>query len=292
MSSNGQLTDAELSPIAGGGQLANGPAAGWNAMAAHILKAEGVRIAVTGSMSAYRTYAQQVYFWNLYLSGQGNLAARPGTSNHGWGINVDVPAYVRALIDKYGAQFGWSKSWSDAPSEWWHITYQSGHYSGPDPGPDYVAGPTFDVLRRGDQGDRVLDLTKKLAFVHRPRKDGHAPYMGNTRREFDGNVEDAVKKFQRDHHLQDDGEVGERTWDQLTDAVKREKKNREINALKNDLADLEDALDALRDRRREADRKDHDAEVKDLTQRIEAKAKDAERLRHKITELGGNPATA
>ena len=61
---------------------------------------------------------------NLYVAGRGNLAARPGTSNHGWGTTVDVPQpAMRAAIDKHGASYGWSKRWSDAPSEWWHIRY-------------------------------------------------------------------------------------------------------------------------------------------------------------------------
>jgi hypothetical protein len=85
---------------------------------------------------SYRDYDAQVYYWNLYQSGQGNLAAYPGTSNHGWGtaVDADTPA-MRDLIDEIGVKYGWSKSWSDAPTEWWHICYQAGHYSGPDPGP-------------------------------------------------------------------------------------------------------------------------------------------------------------
>ena len=68
--------------------------------------------------------SEQVYFWNLYVTGRGDLAVRPGTSSHGWGTSVDVPQpAMRSAIDKYGASYGWSKRWSDAPSEWWHIRY-------------------------------------------------------------------------------------------------------------------------------------------------------------------------
>ena len=34
---------------------------------------------------------------------------------------------MRSAIDRYGASYGWSKRWSDAPSEWWHIRYDPGH---------------------------------------------------------------------------------------------------------------------------------------------------------------------
>jgi len=27
------------------------------------------------------------------------------------------------MINRYGAEFGWQKRWSDAPSEWWHFKY-------------------------------------------------------------------------------------------------------------------------------------------------------------------------
>jgi len=43
---------------------------------------------------------------------------------------------MRAMVDRIGAKYGWSKQWSDAPTEWWHILYQPGHWSGTDPGPD------------------------------------------------------------------------------------------------------------------------------------------------------------
>ena len=44
------------------------------------------------------------------------------------------------MVDTIGAMYGWAKIWSDAPTEWWHIRYQPGHWHGPDPGP-YGATP-------------------------------------------------------------------------------------------------------------------------------------------------------
>lgn len=118
MSSNGRLRASELAAIPFG-MLARAAAAAWNAgPAKHGLKPVGPR-------ASYRTFLWQVYFWNLYISGRGNLAARPGTSNHGWGEAVDLFArWMRAWIDRYGALYGWRKI--EAPGEWWHVNYVGG----------------------------------------------------------------------------------------------------------------------------------------------------------------------
>ena len=103
-------------------------AASWNRLRQAIGKKTGVWICPTSQRTAYRPYADQQYFWNLYQSGKGALAARPGTSNHGWGLAVDVPSPRMAqLINQYGAEYGWQKKWSDAPSEWWHFKYAPEH---------------------------------------------------------------------------------------------------------------------------------------------------------------------
>ena len=50
-------------------------------------KKAGVLIRIN---SGFRTVGRQQYFWNLYKSGKGNLAARPGTSRHGIGTALDL----------------------------------------------------------------------------------------------------------------------------------------------------------------------------------------------------------
>ena len=140
MSENGRLAPSELAPIAQG-QLRKDAAAGFNAMNIEARRL-GVELYPTGSMSSYRTYAQQVILWDRYRAGTGNLAARPGSSNHGWALAVDFATHeMRSMVDRIGAKYGWSKQWSDAPSEWWHVLFQPGHYKGPDPGP-HGAQPT------------------------------------------------------------------------------------------------------------------------------------------------------
>ena len=141
MMDNGQLPDSTLAPIKDG-RLLKGAAAAWNAMNVHA-RLLGLELTPTGSMSSYRTLAQQKLLYAQYLSG-GNLAAKPGYSNHGWGVAVDVATLqMRQLIDRIGEPYGWAKKWSDAPTEYWHLTYQAGHYAGPDPGPDGITTPTI-----------------------------------------------------------------------------------------------------------------------------------------------------
>lgn len=125
MASNGRLPASSLAAIPAG-RLAKPSAVGWNAGPARAGCRPG------GPRSSYRDYATQVYFWNLYISGQGNLAARPGTSNHGWGNAVDLLSpWMRTWVDAHGRHFGWSKV--EAPSEWWHVNYTGGYNPAPDP---------------------------------------------------------------------------------------------------------------------------------------------------------------
>ena len=122
MSSNGRLTSSELTAIPSG-RLEHNAARGWNAGPAK------AGLLPLGPQSSYRDYSNQQYFWNLYQSGRGNLAAFPGTSNHGWGKAVDLKApWMRNWIDAHGAKYGWKKV--EAPSEWWHVNYVGG-FTGP-----------------------------------------------------------------------------------------------------------------------------------------------------------------
>jgi hypothetical protein len=153
---NGRIPDSELAPIKDG-QLLKECAAAWNALNEEARR-NGIELVPTGSKSSYRTYAQQVELYQAYLNGTGNLAARPGTSNHGWGHAVDVATpEMRRLIDQIGSRYGFSKQWSDAQSEWWHICYERGHWSGDDPGPEgQAATPQAPTLEEGDMITAVL----------------------------------------------------------------------------------------------------------------------------------------
>jgi hypothetical protein len=96
----------------------------WNAMRAAALEQFGVDLYPDGPLSAYRTYEQQAYLYDLYLAGQGEPANPPGTSTHEFGIAVDVAEPVmRNVVDQIGGAYGWLGT---IPSEWWHVQYVGG----------------------------------------------------------------------------------------------------------------------------------------------------------------------
>jgi hypothetical protein len=136
MSENGNLPATDLAPIPGG-QLRIDAAAAWLAMRTHVGK-DGVWICPTSPRTAYRPLKDQQYFWHLYRTGKGPLAAVPGTSNHGWGIAVDMPSpAMQAAVRACGHEFGWGirggRLPSDAPSEAWHATFHPGVVEAPEP---------------------------------------------------------------------------------------------------------------------------------------------------------------
>ena len=55
----------------------------------------------------FRTMAEQQYFWDLYQSGQGNVAAQPGYSNHQAGLAVDFDTYTFCTVDSSVVSGGW-----------------------------------------------------------------------------------------------------------------------------------------------------------------------------------------
>lgn len=105
------------------GELHLDPAAAdsWNAMRQAALTQFGVDLYPDGPLSAYRTYEQQAYLYDLFLSGQGAPANPPGSSSHELGVAVDVaePA-MRDVVDQIGSSYGWGAT---IPSEWWHVAY-------------------------------------------------------------------------------------------------------------------------------------------------------------------------
>ncbi|OJF10233.1 M15 family metallopeptidase [Couchioplanes caeruleus] len=84
-------------------------------------KAQGVTIGITDS---YRSYEEQVDVARRKgLYSQGGLAAKPGTSEHGWGMATDLDlnskaqAWMRANGEKYGFV-------ENVPREPWHWAYK------------------------------------------------------------------------------------------------------------------------------------------------------------------------
>lgn len=81
---------------------------------------------------AYRGRTLQTAFWNEYQAGVGNLAAVPGTSNHGWGISIDFGSGVgtygsaaKVWMDANAPRYGW---WPEGNGfsrrEGWHFLFR------------------------------------------------------------------------------------------------------------------------------------------------------------------------
>jgi LAS superfamily LD-carboxypeptidase LdcB len=117
-------TTAIYSPL-GPAYLASNAAAAWESLRQAGLATYGIDIYPAGTLSAYRTYEQQAYLYDLYLSGAGAPANPPGTSPHEYGTSVDLASpEMRTVIDELGPAYGWSKV--HGPSEWWHVDYVGG----------------------------------------------------------------------------------------------------------------------------------------------------------------------
>ena len=83
-------------------------------------KRDGIDIGVTDS---YRSYDQQVDLAERKgLYSEGGLAAKPGTSNHGWGrsLDLDLDDQAQTWMRANAANYGFIE---DTPREPWHWTY-------------------------------------------------------------------------------------------------------------------------------------------------------------------------
>lgn len=81
---------------------------------------DGVTIKATDS---YRSYEQQVDLAQRKgLYAQGGLAAKPGTSEHGWGLSLDLDLNTKALtwMRTHAKEYGFSEN---VPREPWHWTF-------------------------------------------------------------------------------------------------------------------------------------------------------------------------
>ena len=117
---NGRIPPEALAPIGGGERLWAPAAAAFTRLEA-AAGAAGVRIGVNDS---YRSFDEQVDVARRKgLYSAGGLAARPGTSDHGWGRAVDLQLDARAQswMRAHGAEFGFAE---DTPREPWHWAYQ------------------------------------------------------------------------------------------------------------------------------------------------------------------------
>jgi hypothetical protein len=128
---NGSFTSANTAAIPGG-RLWREAARAWNDMRAAAIE-DGIApnaFVPNGPASSARSVAAQQWFWN----NRPPAAAFPGTSNHGWGLAVDVRTRVAAAwILSHGHRFGWSWDEGRRVREWWHFRYVGTYRPRPDP---------------------------------------------------------------------------------------------------------------------------------------------------------------
>lgn len=120
---NGVARKIRIAPIGNGKSMRADAAAKFNQM-----KAAARRAGVTlSAVSGFRTMAQQKSLYAAYRAGHGNLAARPGYSNHQGGLSVDVStpgSYSSAAykwLARHGRQYGFV---NDVRTEPWHWTFR------------------------------------------------------------------------------------------------------------------------------------------------------------------------
>lgn len=117
---NGRVPEAHLVPLRQAGQRLAAPAAAAFTEMEAAARASGIPLRVTDS---YRSYEQQVdVAQRKGLYSEGGLAARPGSSQHGWGLAVDLDLDQRAQdwMRANGPRFGFVE---DVPREPWHWTF-------------------------------------------------------------------------------------------------------------------------------------------------------------------------
>jgi zinc D-Ala-D-Ala carboxypeptidase len=118
---NGQIPSEALAPLGVGSHRLWAPAATAFQQMSAAAAADGVTIGVTDS---YRSYDSQVDLARRKgLYSQGGLAATPGTSNHGWGLalDLDLDDQAQSWMREHGWQYGFVES---VPREPWHFEYR------------------------------------------------------------------------------------------------------------------------------------------------------------------------
>lgn len=128
---NGVFTAKNTANIPGGRLWSGsredpGAARAWNDARQAYIKAGGdpAEFMPKGPRSSARDIAAQRFFF----ANQPPAAAVPGTSNHGWGLAVDVATRACAgWLLRHGMTYGFSHDEGARVGEWWHFRYLGGY---------------------------------------------------------------------------------------------------------------------------------------------------------------------
>ncbi|HUJ60222.1 MAG TPA: D-alanyl-D-alanine carboxypeptidase family protein [Kofleriaceae bacterium] len=119
---NGEKVKLKVVPV-GGAEAEVHTAIAFRAMARAASKA-GIDLRIR---SGFRTYAKQKALYREYRKGEGNLAARPGFSNHesGRALDLYITNYkVYEWLEGHAARYGFHRT---VPGEPWHWEYLGGY---------------------------------------------------------------------------------------------------------------------------------------------------------------------
>jgi peptidoglycan hydrolase-like protein with peptidoglycan-binding domain len=119
---NGVPRQITVASIPGGKQLRSDAAAAFTRMHAAAQRA-GINLTVN---SAFRTMEEQRVLYQKYLNGTGNLAAKPGYSNHQGGIALDLNVggtgtSTYRWLAAHAKEYGFART---VPSEPWHWEFR------------------------------------------------------------------------------------------------------------------------------------------------------------------------
>ncbi|WP_083396088.1 D-alanyl-D-alanine carboxypeptidase family protein [Frigoribacterium sp. MCBA15_019] len=132
MAENGRLATADLmavpASVSGSGFLRRDAASQYGMLAYAFREALGQPLVIT---EGYRDYTRQLEYWRKYQAGTGNLAAYPGSSNHGLGISCDFGSGVASFgtaakrwMDANAPAYGWKPTGNSfSRPEAWHYDY-------------------------------------------------------------------------------------------------------------------------------------------------------------------------
>jgi D-alanyl-D-alanine carboxypeptidase len=118
---NGRIPAGALQQVGTTGHKLWAPAAESLTRMIDDAKKDGVHIGITDS---YRPYTEQIDLAKRKgLYSQGGLAAKPGTSEHGWGMATDLDLNSSALswMRQNGEKYGYV---NNVPRESWHWAYK------------------------------------------------------------------------------------------------------------------------------------------------------------------------
>jgi len=115
---NGVPRQITLGKVPGGKELRSDAAAAYTRMHAAAARA-GINLHLN---SGFRSMAEQQELYRKYLNGTGNLAAKPGYSNHQGGIATDINVggtgtATYKWLAAHAAEYGFKRT---VPSEPWH----------------------------------------------------------------------------------------------------------------------------------------------------------------------------